>query len=74
MIDDFRDCPGCGSEREFTRVHARSGRCPDSPDGVCPEWFCTGCGTGLLIGLLPGLRELIAASAPSAAGQLDRVA
>jgi len=74
MIDDFRDCPGCGSEREFVQLHPGPGRCPDSPDGRCPEWCCNACGTALLEGPQPVRSELIAASARPAAGQLDRVA
>jgi hypothetical protein len=73
MIDDFLDCPSCGSKREFLQVHARLGRCPDSAGG-CPEWFCTACGAALLIRVLPVRGSLAAASASRAAGQLDRVA
>ena len=79
MIDDFRDCPGCGSEREFVQLHPGPGRCPDSPDGRCPEWCCNACGTALLEGSQAGRSQagrsgLIAASPRPAAGQLDRVA
>lgn len=54
MIDMFRDCPDCGTQREFSQHHGEAGLCPDSADGSCPEWFCLACGAGLLIGLLPG--------------------
>jgi hypothetical protein len=74
MIDDFRDCPGCGSQREFVQLHPGPGRCPDSPDGRCPESCCSACGTALLEGPQPGRSGLIAASSRPAAGQLDRVA
>ena len=74
MIDEFRDCPGCGSEREFVQLHPGPGRCPDSQDGRCPEWCCNACGTALLEGPQPGRSVLIAAPARPAAGQLDRVA
>jgi hypothetical protein len=74
MIDDFRDCPGCGSEREFVQLHPGPGRCPDSPDGRCPEWCCNACGTALLEGSQPGRRALVGASPRPAAGHLDRVA
>jgi hypothetical protein len=74
MIDDFRDCPGCASEREFVQLHPGPGRCPDSPDGGCPEWCCNACGTALLEGSQPGRGALVAASPSPAAGQLNRVA
>lgn len=53
MTDEFRHCPTCGSQCEFVQVHPRLGRCPDGAGGGCPEWFCTGCGAALLIGVLP---------------------
>jgi hypothetical protein len=53
MTDMFRDCPECGSQRRFTQHHGEPGRCPDSADGICPDWLCADCGTGLLIALLP---------------------
>ena len=28
MTDDFRDCPGCGCEREFVQRHAGAWRLP----------------------------------------------
>lgn len=49
MTDEIRDCPDCGLRNEFTQVHAAPGRCPDTADGQCPEWYCTGCGAGMLI-------------------------
>jgi hypothetical protein len=74
MTEDLRECPGCGSEREFVRRHPVSGGCPDSADGWCPEWFCTGCGTALLAGVIPLGRDLAGASGTHPAGRLDRVA
>jgi hypothetical protein len=50
MIQEIRHCPGCGWDEFFERRHAAAGSCPDSPDGDCPEWSCTDCGTALLIG------------------------
>jgi hypothetical protein len=44
-------CPDCGSDRPFEQHHADAGGCPDSPDGQCPEWSCTACGTALLVGV-----------------------
>jgi hypothetical protein len=74
MTDDLRECPGCGSERAFQRRHPSAGRCPDSADGWCPEWFCTGCGTALLAGLIPLARQLAGAPGSRPGGRLDRVA
>lgn len=80
MTQEFRDCPGCGSLREFAQHHPEPQPCQDAADGRCPEWFCTGCGTALLIGLLPASRSLTAvgagarAGAGTAAGLRDRVA
>lgn len=75
MIDVSLDCPGCGSAREFVQVHAGTGRCPDGNGGPCPEWFCSACGTALLLRLAPPPGGAVtAASAGTSAGQLDRVA
>jgi hypothetical protein len=52
MSQTFRPCRECGGERLFVQHHDVPGGCPDSPDGECPEWFCTGCGSALLAGLL----------------------
>lgn len=43
-------CPDCCRDTTFEQHHARAGSCPDSPDGHCPEWCCTGCGAALLTG------------------------
>jgi hypothetical protein len=66
MINAFRDCPGCGHSREFAQLHPDPERCPDVPGGRCPEWFCTACGSSLLIDLAP--------PAGGSIGTLDRVA
>ncbi len=68
MINTFRDCPGCRLPREFAQIHPGPERCPDVRDGVCPEWFCTSCGAGLLLDLP------LAVLANTGAGSLDRVA
>jgi len=44
----FRPCQDCGGERLFEQPHELPGSCPDSPDGRCPEWFCTECGTAVI--------------------------
>jgi hypothetical protein len=46
-------CPGCAGEQLFEQFHTDAGRCPDSPDGHCPEWACCACGTALIVGFLP---------------------
>lgn len=80
MTQKFRDCPDCGSMREFAQLHPQPQSCPDTADGRCPEWFCTGCGAAFLIGMLPAShgvpagRSLASAGAGSAAGLRDRVA
>jgi len=52
MAEMTLDCPDCGQELTFEQVHPEPGDCPDAPDGNCPEWLCTSCGTALLIGLV----------------------
>lgn len=53
MIRMIRLCPDCGWDRRFAPHHTVAGDCPDSPDGYCPEWSCTGCGAVLMIGVIP---------------------
>ncbi len=81
MTEMFRDCPECGSQRWFAQHHGEPAQCPDSADGICPDWFCTECGTGLLIAVLPAVlrpaaraRSAGEAGEAGGAGQLDRVA
>jgi hypothetical protein len=57
MVEMVRHCPDCGSDRQFEQHHPDQGGCPDSRDGYCPEWSCTACGAGLLIGFIPFLYE-----------------
>ena len=49
MSQTYRACGECGGERLFAQHHDSPGSCPDSPDGECPEWFCLGCGSALLV-------------------------
>ena len=49
----FRPCQDCGGEQLFDQPHAAPGSCPDAPDGMCPEWSCTECGTSTLVLALP---------------------
>ena len=53
MSQTFRTCPDCRTERQFEQYHSAPGSCPDSADGICPEWSCTACGAALLTGWLP---------------------
>ena len=57
MTQVIRHCPDCGWDRFFGQHHAAAGSCPDSPDGDCPEWYCTDCGAAMLIGLDSTLRD-----------------
>ena len=63
MSQTLRPCGECGGEQLFDQHHEIPGSCPDSPDGECPEWFCTGCGSALLVGfvLYPAEPKLISA-------------
>jgi hypothetical protein len=63
MIQMIRLCPDCGWDRRFQQHHTGAGSCPDSPAGDCPEWGCTGCGSALLIGVLPIRPDLAVAGA-----------
>jgi hypothetical protein len=69
MAEIIRHCPDCGLDRSITQHHGLAGRCPDSPDLCCPEWYCVTCGAALLIGDIPvvlkpactvGLRDRVA--------------
>jgi hypothetical protein len=44
--ESYRDCPECGDVRLFEQPHQDN--CPDTADGECPEWVCTGCGAALI--------------------------
>jgi hypothetical protein len=74
MTSAYRDCPSCGIPNEFAQLHPDPERCPDVASGRCPEWFCTGCGTGLMVELLPVSLDIAAARAGGSLGSLDRVA
>lgn len=45
-----RWCRECGQDQLFDQPHDGQERCPDGPDGECPEWACTACGTALIAG------------------------
>jgi hypothetical protein len=56
MTQPLGNCPGCGADEPFERIHA--GDCPDvsgtAMDGECPEWACIACGTGVIMGTFAG--------------------
>jgi hypothetical protein len=55
MTQPLGNCPGCGGDEPFERVHPgrpAGDRCPDV-DGECPEWVCVGCGAGVFMGTTP---------------------
>jgi hypothetical protein len=47
MTQPLGNCPGCGADEPFEQVH--EGACPDVA-GECPEWVCTACGAGVIMG------------------------
>jgi hypothetical protein len=54
MTQPLGNCPGCGGDEVFEQVHPgqhAGDPCPDS-GGECLEWVCTGCGTGLFLGIV----------------------
>lgn len=52
MAQIIRHCPDCGRDRPFEQHHDWPGECPDSAEGDCAEWSCTGCGAAVLIGAI----------------------
>jgi hypothetical protein len=60
-------CHECREERLFERPHDAA-ECPDracSPDGLCPELACIGCGAALVVGFaVPITVRTSAAGAP----------
>ena len=42
------NCPGCGGDEPFEQIHR--GECPDVQGAECPEWACTWCGAGVIMG------------------------
>jgi len=47
MTQPLGNCPGCGTDEPFEQIHP--GQCPDVA-GECPEWTCTACGAGFVMG------------------------
>jgi hypothetical protein len=51
-MSPFGNCPGCGGDEPFEQVHPDG--CPDAAGAECPEWACTACGAGVVMGTVPG--------------------
>jgi hypothetical protein len=60
MTQPLGNCPGCGADEPFEQIHA--GECPDV-GGECPEWACTGCGTGVIMGTV--IMDTVISAAPA---------
>ena len=60
MTQPLGNCPGCGADEPFEQIHA--GECPDV-DGDYPEWACTACGAGVIMGMTSGFTAAAAAPA-----------
>jgi hypothetical protein len=56
MTQPVGNCPGCGGDEPFERVHSgwhADDQCPDARGGLdaeCTEWVCSGCGAGVFMG------------------------
>ncbi|HXC80811.1 MAG TPA: hypothetical protein VNV62_03095 [Trebonia sp.] len=50
-MNPLGNCPGCGGDEPFEQIH--TGGCPDTDGGECPEWMCTVCGAGVIMGTVP---------------------
>jgi hypothetical protein len=50
-MNPLGNCPGCGGDEPFEQIHP--GGCPDADGGECPEWACTSCGAGVIMGTVP---------------------
>jgi hypothetical protein len=64
----FRRCADCDGERLFEQPHETPGSCPDSPNGLCPEWSCTECGATVQAAVPPLSAEQ--ADRPAVAGRV----
>ena len=49
MTQIVRHCQDCDWDRPFELIHDRPAHARTPPTGL-PEWSCTACGAGLLIG------------------------
>jgi hypothetical protein len=53
VTEIIRHCPHCGWDRPYAQHHPAPGRCPDTTDGYCSEWFCLDCGGVAILGAVP---------------------
>ncbi|SNR94534.1 hypothetical protein SAMN04488107_0778 [Geodermatophilus saharensis] len=58
-------CPTCAQDTVFEQPPCADGHTDDG--GECPEWICTGCGTGFLLGGLESVVEAAGRRAGAAA-------
>jgi hypothetical protein len=56
------NCPGCGRDEPFEQIHPDE--CPDADGAGCPEWACTACGAGVIMGIVQGGGEDVPAYQP----------
>ena len=71
MTQPLENCPGCGADEPFEQVHL--GACPDVV-GECPEWACTVCGAGVIMGSVFMSTAITTTDAEVAAEQTARAA
>ena len=71
MTQPLGNCPGCGADEPFEQVH--EGACPDVA-GECPEWACTACGAGVIMGMIFSGAAVAFPDAESVAEQSARAA
>ena len=62
MDTELWPCPTCGEDTVFEQPPCPDGHTADG--GECPEWSCTDCGTGFLLG---GSAPVVAAAVRRAA-------
>jgi hypothetical protein len=62
MSEIIRHCPDCDRDLYLEQYHGMGGRCPDTADARCPEWYCQLCGAALLIGTIPAALQPVMAA------------
>jgi hypothetical protein len=72
MTQPLGNCPGCGGDEPFERVHAggqADDQCPDLAAGAaaCTEWVCSACGAGVFMGTVTSAVDRTAARARQSA-------
>ena len=79
MTQPLENCPGCGADEAFERVHpgGSAAGCPDLASGAeaCTEWVCSGCGAGVFMGtVITGTSATMAGAFAAPAGQRSSLA